>query len=143
MTLSTFEATAATCEVTPGIEEAAGKGMVHIKGQVFTDIVEAQDSRISGTNVPTLDLIFSPESGDGELQGSFTLKPKSVDGTWEGELRGRFVKGFVTSSGIARGTGALEGSVMRIDFQQVPEYAGEPPCEDPKAFFEMKGLILE
>jgi hypothetical protein len=32
---------------------------------------------------------------------------------------------------------------LRVDFRQVRERAGEPPCPDPKAFFAMDGVILE
>ncbi len=143
MTLTMFTATAATCDVAPGTTEATDDGMLHIKRQVFTDLVESQDPRIAGTNRPTLDINLNPESGDGELRGSFTLQPTAVDGTWEGELQGQFIQGFVTSSGIARGTGALAGAVMRVEFQQVASYSGQLPCESPQAFFEMHGMILE
>ncbi|OGO65649.1 MAG: hypothetical protein A2Z45_11855 [Chloroflexi bacterium RBG_19FT_COMBO_55_16] len=143
MALTVFAATAATCEIVLGTEQPIADGTLKIQGRVFTDRVESQDSRIAGTNVPTLDITINPKSGDGDLQGKFRLKPNTVDGAWEGELQGRFVNGLVTSWGIARGSGALLGSVLRIDFQQVVEYPGKPPCEDPKAFFEMRGLILE
>ena len=143
MAITTFVARAATCDVVPGTTEASPDGLLHIKGRVFTDLVESQDSRVAGTNRPTLDIDLNPESGDGELRGSFALKPDAVGGTWEGALQGRFVRGFVQSSGIARGTGALEGSVMRVEFQQVAAYPGQLPCESPQAFFEMQGMILE
>src|SRR3990172_4258265 len=117
MALTVFAATAATCEIVLGTEQPIADG--------------------------TLKITINPKSGDGDLQGKFRLKPNTVDGAWEGELQGRFVNGLVTSWGIARGSGALLGSVLRIDFQQVVEYPGKPPCEDPKAFFEMRGLILE
>ena len=143
MALTTFTATAATCDVVPGTPEDTGDGMLHIRRQVFTDIVESHDPRIAGTNRPILDLDLDQQSGDGELRGSFALKPNGVDGAWEGELQGRFVKGLVISSGIARGTGALAGAVLRVEFRQVAAYPGQPPCESPKAFFEMNGMILE
>ena len=142
MPLTTFAATAATCDIAPGTTEATGDGMLHIRGRVFTDQVESQEPRLAGTNRPTLDIDFNEQTDDGELRGRFTLTPARVDGTWEGELQGQFVKGFVRSSGLARGTGALEGSVLWVEFQQVAEYPGQPPCENPKAFFTMRGMIL-
>jgi len=142
MPLTPFTATAATCAIVPGSERTDG-GKQHVTGRTFTDVVESRDQRIAGTNRPTLDIIFDPATNEGELRGRFVLQPKAVGGTWEGELGGRLIGGQVTSSGIARGTGALEGAVMRVDFQQVPAYPGTPPCENPFAFFEMKGIILE
>ncbi len=143
MALKMFMATAATCNVVPGASETTGDGMLHIRRQVFTDMVESDDPRIAGTNTPILDIDLDPQNGDGTLRGSFTLKPHGADGTWEGELEGRFVQGMGRSSGIARGAGALAGAVLRVEFQQVAAYPGRPPCENPQAFFEMNGMILE
>lgn len=143
MALMNFTATAATCEVIPGTEQANNEGILHIQGQIFVDIVESQEAAIAGTNRPRLDIRLNPKSGEGEVQGGFTLTPQAVKGTWEGEMRGRFVNGMVSASGVARGTDALEGAVLRIDFQQIAEYPGEPPCENPQAFFEMSGWILK
>jgi hypothetical protein len=112
MAFTKLGATAATCKITPGTQQQDDQGKLHIKGQVFSDIVESQDPRIAETNKPTLDLDLNPESGEGELSGGFTLRPKTVAGTWEGQMRGRFIKGLVRASGVARGTGALEGSVL-------------------------------
>ncbi|HLA99700.1 MAG TPA: hypothetical protein VJL34_14730 [Anaerolineales bacterium] len=143
MALFEFSAMAATCEIDPGTEQALADGALQINGRVFTDKVESHDSRIAGTNMPTLNITFNPKLGEGELQGKFILTPIAFDGAWEGELHGRFVNGMVTSWGIARGSGALQGSVLSVDFQQVASYPGTPPCDEPKAFFEMRGLILE
>ncbi len=143
MALTTFNATAATCEVVPGTTETTADGLVHIRQQIFTDIVESQDPRIAGTNTPVLDIDLDQQSGTGALRGTFLLKPSAGDGEWEGELQGHFDQGLVRSSGIARGTGALGGSVLQVEFRQVVTYPGEPPCESPKASFEMNGMILE
>src|SRR3989304_7553680 len=143
MALIEFSSTAATCEIDPGTEHALADGTLQINGRVFTDKVESQDSRIAGTNMPTLNITFNPQMGEGEIQGKFRLKPDAFEGAWEGELHGRFVNGMVTSWGIARGSGALQGSVLRVDFQQGASYPGTPPWHEPEAFFEMRGLILE
>ncbi len=143
MAITTFTATAVTCDVVPGAPEASDDGMQRIRGQLFSDVVESQDPRIAGVNRPLLDLAFDPESGNGELRGSFVLTPSGLDGAWEGELQGRFVQGFVRSSGIARGVRALAGAVLRIEFEQVPADGRASPCETPKAFFDMSGMILE
>jgi hypothetical protein len=143
MKLTSFTASATTCEVTPGSEAPDDKGTLHIKGQAFTDMVESSDARIAGVNTPTLDIVIDPASGMGELNGSFVWKPKAYDGTWEGMMEGQIRQGLVTARGLARGTGTLEGLSLRVDFQQVRESQGQAPCPEPKAFFVMQGLLLE
>ncbi len=103
---------------------------------------KSADPRIAGQNQPTLDIDLDPAKGSGTLHGRFTLMPKSGSGTWEGELTGQIEKGLVVASGIAAGTGDLSGEALRVDFRQVEKLATPPPCPDPKAFFEMRGLIL-
>jgi hypothetical protein len=143
MKLTPFKAIATTCDVKPGSEAPGDKGTLHVKGQAFTDIVESSDARIAGVNTPTLDIVIDPASGKGELSGSFVWKPKAGDGTWEGMMEGQIREGLVTARGVACGSGALEGLSLRVDFQQVRESQGQPPCPEPKAFFAMQGLILE
>jgi hypothetical protein len=143
MKLTAFTASATTCDVKPGSEAPDNKGILHIKGQVFTDIVESTDGRIAGVNVPTLNIVIDPATGKGELSGSFVWKPKADNGAWEGMMEGQILEGLVAARGLARGTGALEGLSLRVDFRQVREGQGQPPCPEPKAFFAMQGLILE
>ncbi len=142
MALKSFVATAVTCEIIPGTQQVDAEGMVQVEGQLFLDQVESAEVAIAGTNRPLLNLKFSQQSGAGELQGHFTLTPKAVAGTWEGEIEGQMIGGMVRASGLARGTGALEGAVLHIQFQQVATYPGKLPCEEPKAFFAMSGEIL-
>ena len=143
MKLTAFTASATTCDITPGSQAPDNKGTLHIKGQAFTDIVESSDARIAGVNTPTLDIAIDPASGMGELSGSFVWKPKAYEGTWEGMMKGQIRDGLVTALGLAHGTGRLEGLSLRVDFQQVREGQGQPPCPEPKAFFAMQGLLLE
>jgi hypothetical protein len=142
MPLTAFFATATTCDVAPGSEEVTPQGVVQIRGRQFTDVVESSEPYIAGTNRPTLNLDFNPSGGDGQLRGTFALSPKDPGGAWEGELTGRFESGLVRAVGLARGTGRLAGAVLHVEFRQVPQLPGKPPCADPKAFFEMTGTIL-
>ena len=142
MPLSTFVATATTCDISPGTEEQTEHGTLKIRGRTFTDLVESTDPNVAGTNRPTLDANFDPARGDGELWGSFTLSPSTAGGTWEGELAGRFEGGMVRAAGLARGTGRLAGAVLHVEFRQAAELPGSPGCAEPKAFFYMTGTIL-
>jgi hypothetical protein len=142
MALTAFFATATTCDVAPGSEEMTPQGVVQIRGRQFTDLVESNEPFIAGTNRPTLNLDFNPSAGDGQVRGTFALSPKDPGGAWEGELTGHFESGLVRAVGLARGTGRLTGAVLHVEFRQVPQLPGEPPCADPKAFFEMTGTIL-
>lgn len=142
MALTAFVATATTCNVSPGSEELTPQGVVQIRGREFTDLVESTEPYVAGTNRPTLNVDFNPSNGDGQLRGTFALSPKDLGGAWEGELTGRFESGLVRAVGLARGTGRLAGAVLHVEFRQVPQLAGTPPCPDPKAFFEMTGTIL-
>src|SRR3970282_1668569 len=119
MPLTTFTAAAATCEIDPGTEVSDDAGMLQISDRVFTDLVASEETRIAGTNKPALKITLNPVTGEGTLEGTFVLTPDAVKGTWEGELNGRFVQGMVKSSGIARGTGELQGSVLQVSFQQI------------------------
>jgi hypothetical protein len=143
MPLIHFRATAATCEVTSGTTTSGDDGMLHLRGQIFRDRVESQEPRVAGTNQPVLDIALNPQDQQGTLRGTFTLKPHAINGAWEGELEGHFVQGLVTSAGMARGTGALAGAVLWVEFRQITAYPGNPPCPSPSAFFEMQGIILE
>lgn len=140
--LTTFVATATTCDVAPGTEEMTGRGKLRIRDRTFTDLVESTEPSIAGTNRPTLDIDFEPASGTGELRGRFRLSPSGSDGAWEGELSGRFEGGMVRATGLARGTGRLTGAVLHVSYRQIPEHPRTPPCAEPKAFFEMTGTIL-
>ncbi len=143
MSLIPFQARATTCDVKPGTETADGPGQVHIKDQHFSDIVESTELRMVGTNELVLDLDVEPATGRGSLRGTFALRSTSGDGSWEGELEGRLSGGVVTAVGAAKGKGAFDGAILRIDFRQVKERVGPHPCDAPKAFFDMEGFILE
>ena len=142
MPLTTFVATATTCDVAPGSEEKTPHGTFQIRGRTFTDLVDSSEPSVAGTNRPTLDIDFDPARGDGRLWGRFVLSPSQPGGTWEGELTGRFDDGMVRSTGLARGTGRLTGAVLYVEFRQTASLPGTPPCAEPKAFFHMTGTIL-
>jgi hypothetical protein len=138
-----FAATATTCEVSPGSEHSGQDGIVHVHNRTFTDIVRSKDQQIAGVNKPVLDLEFNPADGTGSVHGRFTLQPDKAGGAWEGHMTGEIRNGLVNAKGLARGNGALDGSVMRVDFRQVEKLPGEAPCPNPTAFFEMEGSILD
>ena len=142
MAITELSARATTFEVIPG-KETPGNGRVRIEQQRFADIVECDDARLVGTNRLVLDLDIDPSQGSGRLWGAFTLDTKNGGGGWHGELVGTLTAGKVTAAGIARGRGEFEGAVLRLDFQQVDAHPfGKPPCPEPKAFFEIRGLLL-
>jgi hypothetical protein len=141
--IKAFAATATTCEVTPGAQKPGSNGRVQIQNQAFTDVVQSSDSRVAGVNKPVLNLEFDPSSGTGSIEGSFVLRPERAGGSWEGYMTGEMRNGLVSAKGIARGRGALDGLVMRVDFRQVEKLPGKAPCANPSAYFEMEGSILE
>jgi hypothetical protein len=143
MALTAFVATATTCDVAPGSEQLTAQGVLQIRGRTFTDLVESSEPSVAGTNRPTLDVDLNPSRGDGRLSGRFALSPTQSGGAWEGELTGRFESGLVRAVGLARGTGRLAGAVLHVEFRQIAEHPGTPPCAEPKAFFEMTGTILK
>jgi hypothetical protein len=142
MRLTPFSAFATTRDIAPGTETVSD-GTVRIRERLFTDVVESDSPRIAGINEPLLDLDVDAQAGTGTVQGPFVLKPTDGAGTWEGRLTGKLVNGMVTAWGLARGTGAFEGSVLRVDFQQVAAHPSSPPVAEAKAFFEMSGHILD
>ena len=144
MSLAKFVAAATTCAIDPGSERVEG-GLVRISGRTFTEIVESAESRVAGTNRPVLDLEIDPAGGSGVLSGSFRFEPDAFSGAWEGELEGRLERGIVIARGLAHGTDDLAGMLLYVEFRQVPESptGAPPPCDDPKAFFEMDGMIRQ
>ena len=142
MALSLVEATATTCGVEPGREEQDDKGL-HVRDRIFTDRVESESSVFDGSNRIRVDLDANPADGSGRVMGTFELSLSSGAGSWKGELSGHLEGGMVVAEGLARGTGTLEGAVLRIDYQQIKEHPGKPACEKPFAFYRMKGLVLE
>jgi len=141
MSLSTFVAAATTCAIDPGTERVEG-GLVRVSQRTFTDVVQSDERMIAGTNRPVLDLEVDPAAGTGVLSGSFLLQPTAFSGAWEGEIEGRIDQGLVRARGIARGRDGLDGMMLYVEFRQAPDSPNAvPPCQDPKAFFEMEGLI--
>jgi hypothetical protein len=136
-----FTAFATTREIAPGIETVRDDGVVHVKGRIFTDLVESTDPRLAGINRPELEIEFNPEKGEGRLAGRFELSV-TAGGAWRGELSGGFEGGMVRATGLATGSGALAGRVMQVSFRQVEKHPAQPPCAEPKAFFQMQGHIL-
>ena len=47
------------------------------------------------------------------------------------------------ASGLAVGCMALDDKTLRIDFRQIDKLPFESPCGDPKAFFEINGMIMQ
>lgn len=142
MSLIPFVATATTCHVEPGTEASVAGGMLQVRGRVFTDTVESAEPLIAGTNRPELDIDLDPARGEGSLRGRFVLTPTAAAGRWEGELAGKLANGLVRATGLARGAGELTGSVLHVEFRQVPAHPSTPPCAAPIAYFEMTGTIL-
>ncbi|MGH9166957.1 MAG: hypothetical protein ACRD02_03870 [Acidimicrobiia bacterium] len=143
MGLTSFTAGATTCGVDPGEEKVSEDGLLLVRNRVFTDIVESSESQVAGTNRVTVSLDLDPEAGTGAVKGTFTLTPKGLEGTWEGELVGS-LNGMISATGLGRGTGDLLGRVIYVSFQQVAEHpTGQPACEDSLAFYEMAGLVLQ
>jgi hypothetical protein len=141
MQLMSFSAFATTRDVDPGTESTSADGIVQARNRVFTDIVESDDPRVAGINRPRLAIDVDPRDGSGSLSGDFELQ-LSAGGSWRGVLSGTIVGGLVRAEGLAVGTGPYAACAMRVDFQQVAAHAGQPPCAEPKAFFEMKGQLL-
>jgi hypothetical protein len=139
--LESFSAIATTREIAPGSEIVGDDGVVRIKDRIFTDLVESSDPRIAGVNRPHLEIDLNPKTGSGRLAGHFELNV-SAGGVWRGELSGGFEGGMVRATGLATGSGALVGHVIHVTFRQIEKHPGQPPCPEPKAFFEMQGHIL-
>jgi hypothetical protein len=143
MGLSEVSASATTCGVEPGEEVMGEDGLLRIRGRVFTDIVRSSDPRLTGTNRVTVSLDLNPAAGTGQLTASFILTPEESEGVWEGEMLGT-LKGMISATGLARGTGTLNGAVAYLTFQQVASHpSGEPDCDDALAFYAMTGLIRD
>jgi hypothetical protein len=140
MALEHVQAFATTGSVQPGTEQMGDDGVLRVRQRLFVDTVESDDPRMAGTNEVLVDLDIRPSDGTGTLAGHFTLI--TADGSWRGELRGALVGGQVRSTGLARGAGAYEGSVLALTFRQVEAHPERAPVDDPMAFFEMQGQLL-
>jgi len=141
MTLTRLDAVATTCRIDPGQETQDSSGL-HVRGRVFTDRVESADARLDGTNRVTLDLDIKPADGTGTLAGTFELDLTNRAGTWKGQVAGHFEGGMVVAEAIARGAGALDDAVLYVEYRQIGQHPGRPPCAEPLAFFSMRGLML-
>lgn len=143
MGLSAVSASATTCGVEPGEEVMGDDGLLRIRERVFTDVVTSDDPRLTGTNQVTVSLDLDPQSGTGQLTATFVLTPSEANGAWEGELVGT-LNGMILATGLARGTGALEGAVAYLAFKQEASHpTGQPACDNPLAFYAMTGLIQQ
>ena len=138
--LKRVDAIATTVNVEPGTEEQDGAGL-HIRQRTFTDRVESREVAFDGTNRVTLDADIDA-AGQGTLRGVFDLRLTSGEGSWKGELAGRFENGRVVAEGIGRGRGAHEGGIVHIAYRQIAAHPGKPPIDVPLAVFDMSGVIL-
>ena len=143
MTIAYFIGHAVTEAVSPGTERSNEDGSVSIRDRAFTDIVVSSEPAIAGRNVPVLNIDLDPSTGTGKLSGRFELRPDALQGAWNGELSGSIENGLVIASGLAVGSMALVNKTLRIDFRQIEKLPFESPCRDPKAFFEINGMILQ
>src|SRR3954463_1912706 len=134
------DAIATTVSIEPGTQDEDGAG-VHIRHRTFTDRVESRDLAFDGTNRVTLDADIDA-GGAGTLRGVFELRLTNGEGSWTGELDGRFEGGLVIAQGIGRGGGRHEGGVVHIAYRQIPAHPGKPPIAAPLAVFDMSGVML-
>jgi hypothetical protein len=141
MTTTRLDGIATTSRIDPGQETQDSSGL-HVRGRVFTDRVESTDVSLDGTNRVTLDLDINLADGSGTLAGTFELELLSAVGSWAGAVTGHFEHGMVVAEGIARGAGAFAGAVLHVAFRQLAEHPGQSPCDQPLAFFSVRGLML-
>ena len=143
MPIAYFVGHAVTEAVSPGTEWSNEDGSLSIRDRVFTDILISTEPTIAGTNIPVLNIDLDPATGTGTLSGRFELRPAAFQGSWNGELSGKIENGLVIASGLAVGCIALDDKTLRIDFRQIEKLPFESPCDDPKAFFEINGMIMQ
>lgn len=141
MTAKLFKASAVTTEVEFGTEQQCA-GRLIVKNRVFTDVVRSSDSLIAGTNFPDMNLDIDLETMSGKVHGTFVWQTETVDGQWEGEIVGELSDGLVKAYGLGKGTGTLDGALLRVDFQQVNELGDPPEIDEPLALYEMSGIIV-
>jgi hypothetical protein len=100
--------------------------VLHIRGVGHKNVNISDTAEMNGINTTVADADINMKTGYAYIRGTMSLKPKGIQGTWEGTWVFINSKGVNSGSAVAHGTGALEGKSLFLklyDSPTVPETA--------------------
>jgi hypothetical protein len=100
--------------------------VLHVRGVVHKNVNVSDTQEINGINTTVADADINMKTGYAYIRGTMSLKPKGIQGTWEGTWIFISSKKLNSGTAVAHGTGALEGKSLFLtlyDTPTVPETA--------------------
>ncbi len=142
-TITEFEGIETVCSIVNPGDVNISDGIVHIRGQILTTVIESAEARFAGTNTVVINLDLDPTTGTGTSFGTFSLNPDAVAGTWEGRFSGKITNGLLSLRAVGHGTNDLKGQQIKVNVQGFAPVV-DPPCPPVPGFAQNKdtGRIL-
>lgn len=132
-----------------GLEKAWGDGgqVMHLRNVRHTNIDVSNSPYLDGINTTVADAEINLKTGSMIIRGTTSLKPHTIDGTWEGTWVSINNQGVVKTQAVAHGTGALSGKTLFLTIYDAPyNPETESMCAgigDPEGNVITEGYILE
>lgn len=119
----------------------------HIRNIVHTNVNISDSPEMDGINTTVADAEFNLKNGNAVIRGTMSLKPHTIDGTWEGTWTFIANNGIYRGQAVAHGTGALKDKMLFMDlFDAVPADDAEDVCASvggvPHGFTATSGVVL-
>lgn len=119
----------------------------HIRNIVHTNVNISDSPELDGINTTVADAEFNLKNGNAVIRGTMSLKPRTIDGTWEGTWTFIANNGIYRGQAVAQGTGALKGKMLFMElFDAAPAEDAETVCASvggvPHGFTATVGDVL-
>ena len=112
-----------------GWEEMWMEGQaMHIRNFIHTNRLVSADDELNGINTTIADGQINLLNGDGLIKGRFSLKPDTINGTWEGTWLSISTKGLNRAWAVGQGKGELSGKTLFLDIIGDPTNLNSSLC---------------
>ncbi len=139
---TSFTAIDAACSVTPGTQWVSGN-VLHIRGEVEDKRIASADPMVNGSERAVVNVDLNLVTGSGNGWGTVLVRPDTINGTFTGTFSGAITADVFSGSGVAQGTGTLEGYTLMGTFQQIQPSANQPCAPAPALDADgVQGVIL-
>jgi len=94
--------------------------ILHIRGIRHVNVDVSDNPMVSGLNTTYGMAEINQVTGNGVIRGTWSLKPDTIDGTWEGTWVVVSNNGVVKADAQAKGTGELSGKQLVMQLYDAP-----------------------
>ncbi len=127
----------ATRKEVSAVETSCGNGwekmwmdgqVMHIRNFVHTNRLISADAELNGINTTVADAQINLMNGNGLIKGTWSLKPDSINGTWEGTWLSIGTKGLGKAWAVGQGKGELSGKMIFLEISGDPSNTDTSQC---------------